>query len=225
MHAGWWMPLWCSWTLKPWCMQGRPLSTPFISLSFLLPSLIYNWLLPLYQLHLLAVNNEWDTEWRRFFFSAGFDTRLAIYSVSKLTGNRPGQHPPLRLQVWTKKKKTISSSEDQEKSQRHVVLTWWWHGEAAEVVKQLCGCIEINPMTRGECLSCIKAASHPVSIFTHTHRCTCYTPYLTHTHTACQLTRTGANCSLLQWAALLMCMPCDAHSAQLLTQLTLNQDY
>jgi len=37
----------------------------------LLPSLIYNWLLPLYQLHLLAVNNEWDAQWRHFFLSAG----------------------------------------------------------------------------------------------------------------------------------------------------------
>lgn len=61
--------------LRRYCMQGRPLSISLHlsrSLStFLLPSLIYNWLLPLYQLHLLAVNNEWDTEWGRFFFSAG----------------------------------------------------------------------------------------------------------------------------------------------------------
>lgn len=38
----------------------------------------------------------------------------------------------------------------------------------------------------------------------------------THSHTTCKVTRTEANCSLPQWAALLRCMPCDAHSAYLL---------
>lgn len=69
--------------LKLCCMQVRPHSASFVhsSPSFL-PYLIYNWLLPLYQLNLLPVNNEWDTERRCFFPLCWFDTWLAVYSLS-----------------------------------------------------------------------------------------------------------------------------------------------
>lgn len=126
-------------------------------------------------------------------------------------------------------------------------MLFYYMIEACEAEKQLGCCMEMKPVTYGDCIIPIIAISHSVSIFTHAHMgahaayCTLYTltsfqiHMQTHTH-GDKLFSAAVRCALLR------CMPCDAHSAYLLytaqwtfklcptrtlthSQLTLYHDY